>query len=935
MPEDELTSNEEEENQSGLESVKQISGMYQEWFLDYASYVILERAVPALEDGLKPVQRRILHSMKELDDGRYHKVANLIGNTMKYHPHGDASIGDALVQLGQKELLIDTQGNWGNILTGDSAAAPRYIEARLTKFALEVVFNHKTTKWLPSYDGRGKEPVHLPVKFPLLLAQGADGIAVGLSTKILPHNFNELLDASINILRGKSFSILPDFLTAGMADFSQYNDGKRGGRIRVRGKINIDDKRILRISELPYGTTTTSLIESIIKANDKGKIKIKKIEDNTAEQVEILIHLPSGVSPDKMVDALYAFTDCEISLSPNACVIENNKPRFMGVSEMLEISTRRTVELLRQELEIRLLELEELWHFASLERLFIEKRIYRKIEDCETWESVLSTIHKGLKPYSKQLRRKITDEDVIKLTDIRIKKISRFDLNKAAENIHKLQEEIDRVKHNLANLNDYAIDYFKNIKKKYGEGKKRMTEIKSFNTIQRAKVASANVKLMVNKEEGFIGYGLKRNESEFVADCSDIDDVIVIRDNGKMSVTRITEKTFVGKGIIYAGVWKRGDDRTIYNMIYQDGKGGRAMVKRFSVTSITRDKDYDLTKGKPHSKILYLTVNPNGEAEVVHVLLRAKHRLKKVRFEFDFSSISIKGRGSVGNILTKHMVRRIEMKAKGVSTLSARKIWFDDTVQRLNTEGRGVFLGSFARNDKILTITQKGTYQLMGFDLFTQFDDDLILLEKWVPQKPISAIYYNGSKKQYYAKRFLIEKTSKATSFIGIHKKSFLEVVTSDRRPVIELKFSKENGILRDPVKISLEEFIDIKGDRAIGNRLSQYPINRVDLLDPLPYNENDDPNEQDIKDTGMQTDDTSDSESDDKGLAEKKSNAEEQKNSSPKLGKRELKEPVEEHNKMNSTIAMKKKSEQRQKLLNKKADLKLNQIEGQTYLDI
>lgn len=828
--------------------VTRVSGMYQDWFLDYASYVILERAVPALEDGLKPVQRRILHSMKELDDGRYHKVANLIGNTMKYHPHGDASIGDALVQLGQKELLIDTQGNWGNVLTGDSAAAPRYIEARLTKFAREVVFNAKTTEWLPSYDGRGREPVHLPVKFPLLLAQGAEGIAVGLSTKIMPHNFNELISASIKILKGKPFTLLPDFLTGGMADFSQYNDGNRGGRIRVRGRISIEDKKTLKISELPYGTTTTSLIDSIIRANDKGKIKIKKIEDNTAEQVEILVHIPGGVSPDKMVDALYAFTDCEISVSPNACVIENDKPRFMGVSEMLEISTKRTVQLLQKELEIRLGELEELWHFASLERIFIEKRIYRKIEECETWESVMETIHKALKPHVKNLIRKVTDEDVVRLTEIKIKKITRYDINKAEEHLQKLQEEIEAVKHNLKHMTAYAISYFTDIKKKYGKGKERKTEIKPFDTIQRAKVAAANVKLYVNREEGFIGHGLKRLESECVADCSDIDDIIVIREDGKMLVTRIADKTFVGKGIKYAGVWKKGDARTIYNLAYQDGKGGRSMVKRFAVTSITRDKEYDLTRGKPGTKILYLSVNPNGEAEVVNVMLRAKPKLKKLKFEFDFSSLAIKGRGAVGNILTKNLVRRIELKSEGVSTLNAREIWFDDTVQRLNSDGRGTYLGSFAADDKILTITQRGTYQLTGFDLFTKFDDDLILIEKWSPQKPVSAVYYNGRKKQYYVKRFLIEKTSKETRFIDQHRQSFLELVSTDWRPVIQVRFAKEGGKQQDPARIVLDEFIDIKGDQAIGNQLSRHPVKGADLLEALPCEadvENDDQKEE------------------------------------------------------------------------------------------
>ncbi len=841
---------EEEAEGGSLENVIQISGLYEDWFLDYASYVILERAVPHVNDGLKPVQRRILHSMREMEDGRYHKVANIIGNTMKYHPHGDASIGDALVQLGQKDLLIDCQGNWGNIYTGDRAAASRYIEARLTKFALEVAFNAKTTEWLASYDGRNKEPVTLPMKFPLLLAQGVEGIAVGLACKILPHNFNELIDNSIKVLKGRKANILPDFPTGGMADMSNYNGGLRGGKIKCRARISAPDKKSLMITEIPFGTTTNSLIESILKANDRGKIKIKKIEDNTAENVEIMIYLPANVSPDKTIDALYAFTDCEVSISPNSCVIENDKPIFMNVNEILRVCTEHTKELLRLELEIKKGELEEQWHFASLEKIFIENRIYRDIEECETWEAVIEAIDKGIhkfistpsrknaKKTALKLIRDITEEDIVKLTEIKIKRISKFDSNKADDHIAKLEEDLKEVKNYLANLTEYAIDYFKELKKKYGDKWPRKTEIRTFESIDATKVAVSNVKLYMNAAEGFIGYGLKKSESEFVCDCADIDNIVVFRDDGKMVVTKIDRKTFVGKGILHAGVWKKGDARTVYNMIYKDGKGGNTMIKRFSVTGVTRDKEYDLTKGKPQSKVIYFTANPNGEAEVVKVVLKPKPNIRKQKFEVDFSELGIKGRGAGGNIVTKFPVHKIELKEKGVSTLGARKIWYDDTVRRLNSDERGELLGEFHPEDKILTITQSGHYKLTGFDLSTKFDEDVIILEKWLPRKPISLVYYDGDKKNFFVKRFLIEETDRKVPIITEHEESYLEIVSSDPVPQIQVNFSKVKGNQRNPEVINMVEFISVKGLKALGNRLSQHKVKGIDLLDPLPSDE-------------------------------------------------------------------------------------------------
>lgn len=809
-----------------------VSGMYQEWFLDYASYVILERAVPAIGDGLKPVQRRLLHAMKEMDDGRYHKVANIIGQTMKYHPHGDASIGDALVQLGQKDLLIDMQGNWGNILTGDRAAAPRYIEARLSKFALDVVFSPKVTEWQASYDGRAKEPVNLPVKFPLLLAQGVEGIAVGLSTKIMPHNFIELCDASIAQLKGKNPKIYPDFPTGGDIDVSNYNDGNRGGKVRVRAKIRQEDKKTLIIHEIPFGTNTGSLIDSIIKANDKGKIKIKKIEDNTAENVEIVIHLPPNISPDQTIAALYAFTDCEVSISPLCCVIVDEKPLFAGVTDLLRLSTEHTVDLLREELQVQLGELQDQWHFASLERIFIRERIYRDIEECENWEEVIAAIRKGLEPHIGSLLREVTDEDIVRLTEIRIKRITKFDLSKAEDHILKLEEEIAQVKHHLEHLTEYAIDYFKRLKKTYGEGKERKSEIKVFDQINARRVAIANTKLYMNREEGFIGTSLRKDE--FVCECSDIDKIIVFREDGKMMVTKVDNKTFVGKGIIHAAVFKKGDKRTIFNMIYFDGGTKRTFMKRFAVTSITMDKEYDLTAGNPKSKVLYFTANPNGEAEVVTVKLKAIQRIKKLKFDIDFAELAIKGRSSRGNLVTKFPVKSIELKEEGVSTLAARKIWFDDTIKRLNTEGNGQYLGAFSGEDQIIQITQAGCYKLTGFDLMTIFEEDMVHIEKFDPEKPISAIYWDGEKERYYGKRFIPEPTDKLTCFIKETDDAHLEQFSTHPQPTFELVFTKErNKEQRPNESVDFTEFIAVKGMKAQGNILTPYKLKDILKIEP------------------------------------------------------------------------------------------------------
>ena len=817
-----------------LKEIVHVAGMYENWFLDYASYVILERAVPHIYDGFKPVQRRILHSLKELDDGRYHKVANVIGHTMKYHPHGDASIGDAMVQIGQKNLLLDMQGNWGNTATGDRAAAPRYIEVRLTPFALDVAFNKKITKWNSSYDGRGKEPETLPVKFPLLLAHGVEGIAVGLSTKILPHNFNELIDASIKVLKGIKPRIFPDFLSGGMADFTNYNDGKRGGKVRVRAKIKSIDKSTLHITEIPYSTNTSSLINSIIKANDKGKIKIKKIEDNTAEEVEISISLPAGISPDKTIDALYRFTDCELSISPLSCVISDNQPIFNGVSEILQKSTDHTVKLLTNELEVNLKELKDRWHFSSLERIFIENRIYHAIEELETWEDIISTIHFELKPFTKNLNRDVTDEDVERLTEIKIKRITKFDLDKAIKDIKILENKITEVEHNLNNIIDYAIDYFKNLKKKYGSDKTRKTEIKIFESIDATKVVVANKKLYVNREEGFIGTSMRKDE--FVCDCSDIDDIIVFKQDGSMKVVKIDSKVFVGKGIIHTAVFKKKDTRTIYNMIYSDDKTGFSMMKRFNVSSITRNKEYFLTRSDKGSKVIYFTANPNGEAETITVHLRKLQKLKILKFDYDFADLAIKGKASVGNILTKNRVKKIELRSAGVSTLSARKIWFDKNVRRLNVDERGDLLGDFAANDKILSINDNGILELKSFDISTHFDDNMIIIEKHIPKKPISVVYFDGKKENFFVKRFLIENLSQKFMFISDHKNSFLEIVSTDWRPQIEINYKKEKGKDRKKDIVNLEEFISIKGPKSFGNRLSANKINSIKLLEPLEY---------------------------------------------------------------------------------------------------
>ena len=836
MNEDEENIIPEDDNLEQQETITKVTGMYKDWFLDYASYVILERAVPAIEDGFKPVQRRIMHSMKELDDGRYNKVANVVGHTMQYHPHGDASIGDAMVQIGQKELLIDTQGNWGNILTGDSAAASRYIEARISKLGHDILYSPKITDWQSSYDGRRKEPINLPVKFPLLLAQGGEGIAVGLSTKILPHNFNELIDSSIKILKGKSFILYPDFPTAGIADVSNYNDGLRGGRVRVRAKIAQLDKNTLVISQIPFSTNTTSLIDSILKANEKGKIKIKKIEDNTAAEVEILIHLPAGVSPDKTIDALYAFTACETSIAPLGCVIEDNKPLFVGVSEMLKISTHRTVDLLKSELEIDLAELQNKWHFSTLEKIFIREEMYIDFKLYSDRETLYQYLYKSFEPFKKDFVRAINDEDLQKLTQIPMIRITRFDSDKADDAIAKLEAEMERVKHDLENIIDYTIAFFQMLKDKYGKGKERLTELRSFETIEATKVVLRNTKLYVNRDEGFIGTGLKKDE--YVADCSDIDDVIVFLRDGRMVVTKVDDKKFIGKDIIHIAVFDKNDKRTTYNLIYRDGKGGASFLKRFNVSSITRDKEYHLTQEKPGSQVLYFTANPNGEAEVVTILLRQVGSIKKLKWDIDFSEILIKGRSSKGNTVSKYPIKKIELKEKGISTLRPRKIWFDETVQRLNVEGRGDLLGEFKPNDKLLIINQSGKIKAITPELTTHFDDDMIVLEKWKPAKPISAIYFDGEKERYYVKRFLLESENKEETFISEHEKSYLEVVSTDWKPMAEVVFSKIKGVQKDNLEVNLEEFIAVKGLKALGNQLTSDKVKQVNLLESIPFEE-------------------------------------------------------------------------------------------------
>tara|TARA_B110001450_G_scaffold100237_1_gene95019 strand:+ start:5362 stop:7977 length:2616 start_codon:yes stop_codon:yes gene_type:complete len=832
--EEELLGQEEIHNEDLKDSFTRVSGMYKDWFLDYASYVILERAVPSLEDGFKPVQRRILHSMKDLDDGRFNKVANVVGHTMQYHPHGDASIADAMVQIGQKELLIETQGNWGNILTGDRSAASRYIEARLSKFALEVVFSPKITKWQSSYDGRRKEPINLPVKFPLLLAQGGEGIAVGLSTKILPHNFIELIDSSIKCLKGQKFIIYPDFPTSGIMDISNYNDGLRGGRVKVRAKINQLNKNTLVISQIPYTTTTSSLIDSIVKANDSGKIKIKKIEDNTANDVEVLVHLPTGVSPDKTIDGLFAFTSCETSISPLGCVIENNKPLFIGVSEILKISTERTKELLKLELEYKRSDFENQWHYASLERIFIENRVYRDIENVETWKGIIEAIFKGLEPHTKNLKRKIIEDDVIRLTDIKIKRISKFDIDKAQLKIESIEAELENINFHLNNLTNFAISYFKNLKAVYGKEKQRKTEIRIFDDVDAKKVVVKNSKLYVNREEGFIGTSIRKDE--FVEECSDIDDIIVFTEKGNMMVTKVGSKKFIGKNIIHVAVFKKKDNRTVYNMIYRDGKKGTSYIKRFSVTGVTKDKEYNLTRGTENSKTLYFSANPNGEAEIVNVILRQSGSIKKLKWELDFADLEIKGRTSKGNIVTKYSVNKIEFKEKGLSTLKPRKIWFDETIQRINVENRGELLGEFKADDSLIIIQQNGVLKTIKPNLNMHFPEDMIILEKWIVDKPLSAIYFDGNKDRYFIKRFLAGSQNVEQYFIPVDSKIQLEIVSADWKPVIEISFSKTVKGIKENLIENIEELISVKGIKALGNQLSSFKIKNINLIEPIPH---------------------------------------------------------------------------------------------------
>ena len=825
--------NEDLESESHTDdSLIPISGMYKDWFIDYASYVILERAVPSVEDGLKPVQRRILHSMKDLDDGRFNKVANIVGHTMQYHPHGDASISDAIVQIGQKDLLIDTQGNWGNLLTGDSAAASRYIEARLSQFALDVVYSPKITEWQLSYDGRRKEPVNLPLKFPLLLAQGAEGIAVGLSTKVLPHNFIELIDSSIKYLRGRRFDIFPDFPTGGVVDITQYNDGKRGGRIKVRAKIDQLNKNTLIISQIPHTTTSSSLIESILKANDKGKIKVKKIEDNTSSEVEILIHLPSGVSPDKTIDALFAFTNCEVSISPLSCIIDNHKPIFIGVSEVLKRSTDLTKELLGKELQVKLNELNQMWHNSTLEKIFIEKRIYRSIEDKESWDAVLNAINKGLEPFINVLKKEINEDDIIRLTEIKIKRISKYDIDKADKKINLIEEEIKSVKFNIENLNDYSIKYFKDLKSKYSKGRDRKTEIRIFDDVDVKKVVVRNSKLYVNRSEGFVGTALRKEE--FVEECSDIDDVIVFTDEGNMVVSKIERKKFVAKNIIHLAVFRKKDSRTVYNMIYKDGKSGTSYMKRFNVTGVTRDKPYNLTSNSPKTKVLYFSSNSNGEAEVVTIQLRQSGSVKKLKWDLDFADLSIKGRSVKGNIVTKYSINKVLFKEKGLSTLKPRKIWFDDTVSRINVENRGDLLGEFKPDDDLLIVSSSGILKILPPDLSMHFPDDMIILEKADRSRPISVVYFNTKKNIYFIKRFVLGLLKGEQKYVDVSKNIQVELVSTDWKPVIELVI--KNGKVLNREQINVFDFINIKGIKAIGNQLSKKELKEINLLDPIPY---------------------------------------------------------------------------------------------------
>ena len=834
-----------------------VKDMYKDWFLEYASYVILERAVPALNDGLKPVQRRILHSMKRMDDGRFNKVANIIGHTMQFHPHGDAAIGDAIVNLGQKDLLIETQGNWGDVRTGDRSAAPRYIEARLSKFAKEIAFNNEITEWQASYDGRNNEPIHLPVKFPLVLAQGAEGIAVGLSTKILPHNFIELLQGAIDILDGKPVELFPDFATGGMADVSDYNEGKKGGRVRVRSHLEVLDRKHIKIRDIPYGTTTVRLIDSIIKANDNGKIKISRVIDNTAQDVDIVVEIPSGVSPEVTVDALYAFTDCEVSIAPNCCVILDEKPCFLSVNEFLKKSTTFTVGLLRKELEVKKNDLEEKWHFASLERIFIEKKIYRDIEECETWESVISTIDEGLEPYKAQLLREVTREDIIKLTEIKIKRISKYDSDRAEEAIKALEGSLKDIKHNLKHITSYAKDYFLSLINKFGQDKDRKTELRSFDTIQATQVAIANKKLYVNRAEGFVGLNLKKDE--FVCECSDLDDIIVFMADGRYLVTRVSEKSFAGKNILYVGVWKKGDSRMVYNAVYKDGKSGTTFIKRFSVTSSTRDKVYDLTKGNPGSRVLYFSANPNGEAEVVGVHLSQSCKAKKKSFEFDFAELTVKGRGSRGNILTRYPVLRVILKTAGTSTLGGLKIWYDDAVGRLNTESRGRFLGVFESDDMIVTVTKDGVASVTSYELTNRYEPDQIyIIRKFIQDTVFSCVYFDGERHQHFVKRFQLDNPApgKRYTFIGEHKDSTLQALSIAQSPVLEVELLKgrSGDIVQEDFPV--EDLVGVKGWKALGNKLSKFPVCSVcfnmleDEKSDAEEDKTEDGNTEDIKET-------------------------------------------------------------------------------------
>ena len=829
--------NPQSETNNDLQKILHVRSMFQDWFLDYASYVNLDRAVPDIYDGLKPVQRRILHSMRELEDGRYNKVANIIGNTMKYHPHGDASIGDALVNIGQKELLIDCQGNWGNILTGDDAAAPRYIEARLSKFALEVVFNPKTTRWKYSYDGRNKEPICLPVKFPLLLAQGCEGIGVGLASKVLPHNFLELIDASIAILENKDFVIYPDFPTAGYVDVNNYNDGQRGGKVRVRAKIVQTDKKTLTITEIPPETTTQSLIESIGKAAEKGRINLRKIFDKTAENAEIVLHLAPNTSPDQTIDALYAFTDCQKSISPNACVVQEDKPVFVDVKYILRENTKNTLNLLKQELEILLDELNDDWHWISLEKIFFEQRIYKELEkDKESFEAQVDAIERAFDPYRSHFKREILREDVLKLTEKPVRKISKFDIKKADEQIQDIEANIDEVNNHLAHLVDFTINYFRQIKKKYGAGKERKTEIRNFDTIAVSNVAVANQKLYVDREEGFIGTGLKKNE--YLCDCSDIDEIIVFRDNGTFLVTKVSDKQFVGKNIIHADVFSRNDDRTIYNLAYSNGKNGVAYIKRFAVGGITRDREYDLTQGKDGSKVLYFTANKNGEAEIIKVMLKPKPKLKKTIFEFDFSTLAIKGRSSIGNILSKNPVKSIILGQKGTSTLGALEVWFDKSVKRLNTESRGFKLGDFHADDKLIAYYQDGYYKITGFEISTHFDDGLLWVEKFNPNKPFTAVYLDGIKKRHFIKRALPELSVKRVDLIEKEQKQTLKLLSINYLPQIEVVYTEKDKKDKLTATLIVSDFVDIMKIKAKGKPLSYDNVVSMKELEPLPYEE-------------------------------------------------------------------------------------------------